>query len=491
MKHGLLLLNLILAGGTAAASAEIAYKPIGTGYMTDDMITQLLDCHPVTYEVEILQAEDDSPYYRVMAPYGEAFAQALEQTAGLALSDGQYDGAGVCHIDIDASNPDDVIFHKTMTGVDFGSGEIFIGINSMYEMVLRDDKFTAPIMGMAVGIGDSAVAANRRGKFRIALPGAVLDDFSLSIVPDSHCLTDRYFRGRLDVGADVAEVRYKVLAEWQEDEIMTAVQLIAQGAPVFDVRGEFGYTMGDSTKETLVAVAFDHDGNTVGYDWCTYYYIDEDNDGWSDCGEASFTDGFLQDMISNIPSQTTVCTMQRSETREGVFRLVNPYAGLQEYPALNAGHEDHNHYIYINAEDPECIYIEESPIGMSTDQYGLMRVSSEVHYYLQAGFELEECKELEMGAIVEDGVMTFPEEALIFSMLGYDNGDWYIADSQGLTEIRLPEAFSFESSVKTSDASAPATPRFYNMHGQPIQTPAPGQIVICLEGNKATKHIVR
>ena len=118
--------TLLIAAFTAfitvqnAAADEIVYKSLGMGWMTDDMITDLLDWQPVTYQVEIQQAQYDSQFYRVVAPYGKAFADAVEAVNGKILTPEQYDSEGKCYIDIDATDPENVIFHKTMTGFDIG-----------------------------------------------------------------------------------------------------------------------------------------------------------------------------------------------------------------------------------------------------------------------------------------------------------------------------------------------------------------------------------
>ena len=491
--------TLLIAAFTAfitvqnAAADEIVYKSLGMGWMTDDMITDLLDWQPVTYQVEIQQAQDDSQFYRVVAPYGKAFADAVEAVNGKILTPEQYDSEGKCYIDIDATDPENVIFHKTMTGFDIGSGEVFIGINSRLNVTFKDGKFTAPILGIAVGIGESAIAANRRGKFRIVLPGIELNDYAMSLEPASQCLTDRTFKGTLNVGSDIDLVKYTVVPDMQEDEMLNYVELVAEGGATFTPRGEFTYEMDDVAKETLIMVAFNSDGEQVGYDWCTYYFIYEDPDGWNDCGEAEFTDGILQDLIANIPSQTTKCMLQESKAEPGRYRLVDPYAGIKEYTALNAKHKDHHHYIYINATYPECIYIEESPIGLESGVYGLMRVNSYVNYFLATGEAIEDCAELGLGAIVEDGVMTFPEEALMFSMLKYDNGDWYITNSAGETKIVLPEGFDITSSVSEiavgSDADAPV--EYYDLQGMKIIEPQAGKLYIKRQGSTVSKLIVR
>lgn len=487
----------VAAVGTICMAAdegqsEITYKSIGQGWMTDDMVTGWYGYLPVTYAVEIQQAQDDSPFYRVIAPYGQAFADAMKKVNNVALKAGQYDSEGKCYIDIDATDPNNAIFHKTMTGCNWGDGEMYIGINTRYEMTLVDKVFRAPMLGIAVGDDTGAIAGNRRGKFRIVLPGGKLDDYDVKVTPESQCLTERTFKATVSIGQDVAEARYYVFPDMQEDEIVKTVQTIAEQGPVFKPRGEFSYEMGKVKKETFILVALDGQGDIVGYDWCTYYFIDDNADNWTDCGMAEFTDGFLQSVISNIPSQTTKCMLQQNKENPKRYRLVNPYSGLKEYAALNKGHEGHNHYIDINAEDPECIYIEESPIGMESSVYGMMRVSSAVDYYLHAGFDIEDCKELEYGAVVENGVMTFNEEALLVSLLKYENGDWLITDPEGVTTIKLPEGFDITtavSDIKTDDSAAPV--EYYNLYGVKLKQPAAGQVCIRRQGSKVTKEIIR
>lgn len=493
MKKCFTLAAAIVAMTAQNVSAEeIEYKTLGMGWMTDDMITQLLNWEPVTYQVEIQQAEDDSPFYRVIAPYGQAFADAIEAVNNKILAPEQFDSEGKCYIDIDASDPDDVIFHKTMTGFDLGEGELFIGVNSSYNLTLRDGVISGPVLSVAVGMGESAVAANRRGKFRIVMPGVEIPDYEVTITPENHCLTDRTFKGNLKLGEGVTTARYAVVAEMQEDEMMDYVKTIAKEGGVFTWRDDFSYEMDEVTKETLIVVGLNASDDMVGYDWCTYYYIDENPEGWKDCGMAEFTDGFLQDLISNIPSQTTECMLQESIDEPGRYRLVDPYAGIEEFGALSAKHKDHHHYIYINATEPECIYIEESPIGMESSQYGLMRVSSQTYYWLVAGAMIEECIELELGGIIEDGVLTFPEEALMFSMLKFDNGDWWMTDSEGITAIKLPEGFDMTTgieSIKVETVEGGAV-EYFDLQGIKVANPQAGKLYIKRQGVKSAKVVM-
>ena len=470
---------------------EGEYKSLGTGTMTDDMVAPLYSYQPVTYAVEIEQNVDNPDFYRILTPYGQAFADAMLDVNGVTLRDGQYDKDGKCAIDICVSDPDDVYFAVTPTGCDWGSGEMSIGINSRYNVTFKDGVISAPILAIAVVDDDGAYAMNRNGRFRIVLPGAESADYTLSLDVSS-CFTDRTVHGVLSRGADVATVRYTVIPDFQEDEILGVLADVAEAGGIFDIVGGFTYPMDEVRKETLVVVGLNAAGERVGYDWKTYYYVDQSNDGWEDCGTVTFRDGMLQTFY-NIEPQEVTASLQRNSERPRYLRIVNPYGGHTHFPQYSAGHGDHNHYIYINAEDDECIYLEESPVCLNFG-HGVVRVSSFVHYFIGAGYDIEECKELELGATLEDGVLRFPEESLIISMLGYDNRDWYSVDPASDTYVVMPEGFSFDDSgVEDIVAGAPAdeAPVYYNLQGQRIENPASGTLVIERRGNTVAKRLVR
>lgn len=171
-----------LSGISRAGEGE-EWKSLGLGSMTDDMVTYLYNFKPVTWEVEIFQNSANPALYRIYGPYGENFAAAMYTQNGVLLKQEGYDFEGSKVFDIDATDPKDVIFHKTMIGCDWGSGEMYIGIPTSGHVTFSDGIFSAPIRGVAIGDDDGAVAANTRGKFRICLPEAVGTDFTLEITP--------------------------------------------------------------------------------------------------------------------------------------------------------------------------------------------------------------------------------------------------------------------------------------------------------------------
>lgn len=470
------------------------YKSLGTGSMTDAMLTELHQYLPVTYDVEIQQSVEDPNFYRVIAPYGQAFADAMKAVNNVTLKPGQYDSEGVKVLDIDATDPEDVYFAKTMTGCTWHEedGELYIGIPQSAKVWFRDGVFGAPMRGVAVGDNGGAVAMNVSQQFRIALPGYE-KDFELTLTPKSQCLTTREFVGEIKVGRDIAKVMYATVPNLQEDEMKTYVDNVALDGGEFKVRGEFSYEMANYYKETLIVVGLDKNGEPVAHDWTSYYYIDDDKDNWLDAGEVEFHEALLQ-MFLNIGPQTVKCQLQRHAERPSYLRLVNPYrAHTHWYTGTHDTHNDHNHYIYINAEYPDCIFIEESPLCIDFG-YGMVRIWSMVGYFIGAGYDIEEAAELELGAVFDDDtkLMTFPEEALSLSMMKHDNADWY-SDNNAETYIQFPQNFDINGvdTITVDEDSSNAPVSYYNLQGQRIDNPASGQLVIRRQGSKATKQITR
>ena len=60
-----------------AQGGQWANVYIDQGYMTDDMIAPLYGLDPVTYIVEVQQCAQNQNYYRIIAPYGRAFAEEI------------------------------------------------------------------------------------------------------------------------------------------------------------------------------------------------------------------------------------------------------------------------------------------------------------------------------------------------------------------------------------------------------------------------------
>lgn len=471
----------------ADGAPEGEWTSLGTGLMTDEMVTYLFKLRPLTWEVEILQSVENPNFYRVVAPYGEKFAEALLAQENIRLDEGEYDNEGKCMLTIDTTDPEDVYFPKTYIGCDWGYGEMYIGIPSSAKVYFRDGIFGAPPRGVAVGDDDGAVAANISGRFRIVLPGVEATDFALEITPSSPCYPTLQASNSITIGGDIASIKYTIGYNLQEDEMVSYYKQVAARGYDYTMEPELEYEMSGERKETIIMVGFDYNGNEVAYAWASYYYIPDETDDWMSLGEADFTDDAPGVLISNMEPVTYKVEIQEHKYRKGYYRLVNPYDSKYPYHTNpDRYHTDHNHYVYINAEDPDLVYIEESPMGCDWG-YGAMRISSYVQYFLDAGYDMEEIVELEMGGTLENNVISMPEESVLFSMLGYESGDWYESNLSGEFSVVIPKSGVEEIISSDSENAAPV---YYNLQGIRVEKPSKGEVYIMRKGSTVRKVVM-
>lgn len=482
MKKFLLLSSALFCALSGTATNWVS---LGTGTMTDEMVSTMIRVRSLTYQVEIQKDADNEGMYRVVAPYGKAFADAAK-AAGIKLSESQYDAAGVKYMDIDATNPAEVYIGQTWTGVDLGKGEIFVGITTKGNVTLEDGNFLGTLGGMAVGIGNSALACNDRGLFQITLPGSTPVDYSVTLKANSNCLNDTDFVVTPTLGADLRNTYYAIYPWLQEDEIPDMVDEVASEGLAYDGAINLDGQFDEAEKITVVAVGTDAFGDIRGYDFVTLYYVPVEEGQWETLGTGQYTEDLLTTLF-NVPTVTMDVVIEESKAEPGRYRVVDPYA---QYPGNTdtSLHKGHHHYIYLNATNPDRIYIEESPLGIDFG-YGMCRVSSYPNYFYQAFEDWEDVDELEMYGEYDPETRTFSfmETSVLFSMLGFDNGDWYESNSNGEFAIVLPANTGIDGVTTSEEAKT----IYYNLQGQRVDNPAKGSVVIERRGDKSTKRIVR
>ncbi len=141
-----------------------------------------------------------------------------------------------------------------------------------------------------------------------------------------------------------------------------------------------------------------------------------------------FFDDVICPLYGGSPSAAEV-TVEESASRPGFFRLVNPYSAENtvnfiggipsEITFLNI-----DHYIQIDARNPEAVYIPLSSLGM-------LFLESEA--YLAT---IDPSQESLLGKM-EDGIITFPAKSLIF-VTDLAAGSGYYANTNGMFKVILP-----------------------------------------------------
>lgn len=170
---------------------------------------------------------------------------------------------------------------------------------------------------------------------------------------------------------------------------------------------------------TLVAVSYKADAtgtySAEAYDWITfdYKFLTDENAGWKSLGYVLYTDGYMGS-IWGFEEPTYYVELQENNSTPGYYRLVNPYGA--DYPYNDFGDWDYNvnSYLYIHAENPECVYIAQSPQTMDWG-YGEYTFYSLAGYLVDAGYSETDVIEEEANGTLADGKITFPEGTLLYA----------------------------------------------------------------------------
>lgn len=151
------------------------YVLLGKGLIRDDIITTLFSVDNVEWEVEIYENTNQPGFiflknaYTSLYPYNEPGDYVTEDK----------------YFVVNIADPNQVIIPSQGLGMDWNPtayGEFIVGTAA--PGTLKDNIITFPVKGLLVGMmiyseGNFGWYANTNGLFRIALPGAVLTDFTM------------------------------------------------------------------------------------------------------------------------------------------------------------------------------------------------------------------------------------------------------------------------------------------------------------------------
>lgn len=190
-----------------------------------------------------------------------------------------------------------------------------------------------------------------------------------------------------------------------EDEIKAIVKEMEEDEnPTFETAsGTFKFPVTEEDYYTLITVGYDEGYNPVCYNVFRFYVeingVDW-NAGWISLGKIKYTDGFFAGAYYN-DAYTWLAEIQENNDYPGYYRVVKPYA---DAPFASEWDIERGHYyVYIDATDPDDVWVDVSYIC-----YGAYVAS------------------LTSGKMA-DGKITFPANSLGF-FGGYDekgNQIWY------------------------------------------------------------------
>lgn len=255
------------------------------------------------------------------------------------------------------------------------------------------------------------------GEEYIQLAGYYVPDYS---VETSYCgvLTDASgnVSAQLSVsitGQDVAKV-VGVVMEGDADADAVAEAIKAGELEAAEL--ENGYNnlaIGDKTGSLqAVVVVFDAEDNIQAVKSSNFEYYGGGKSPWKSLGKGYFTDDAVLTMFFNAEAPAYEVEIQEHTEKPGYYRLVDPYTeGVYPYtseslekPLAPAGK-----YLYVDATDPEAVYVEEQEVGMDWG-YGAMTLQSVGYDYLAYyGPDMfETIKSKGFFGSVNEGVISFP-----------------------------------------------------------------------------------
>ena len=460
----------------------------------------ILDCEyksGIAWEIDVEQSAEHPSCYRVK-PYFEGnpscpklpeiantyiYIHAENEmevyTSKVLFLNNQGKGYKVVHRAVDGDEPDYAYYGTLEDNI------ITFPANSHY----------ATIVGIS---GAGSVLTNTAGKFCIALPGADLKDYFVEAVHtvcaqstgDGFCRFPIILNGGADVAGAVvaAEAGRKKLSEVNPEDYNDGV--------VYP-RDFFGFQMNmnfpmvaemfGTNRWSLIMLAKDNAGNFHDFSISTFFTPEKDNE-WEDYAKAEFTDLIVSPSYCSY-NPTYQVTVQKKRGTKGQLRVVNPYLKNPELGTdYMTGHTDHNHYLYVNADDPDYVYIEESAAGLDMG-FGDLCNSSEIGSLLNDGLTIEEIKAqgVQGGTLDGDNVV-FPDFALKFFETKFKDG--VLQDGVGGQLLHITEYLSGIEDV-TADTDLNAPVRYYNLHGVEVAEPTAGELYIKVQGTKATKIIAQ
>ena len=230
---------------------------------------------------------------------------------------------------------------------------------------------------------------------------------------------------------DLDSYAYKVVPGTLGDEdIKNAVaEIEAEEEPTLirDTEYYISYTPEEEGDYTLVAVGYDEKNEKV-YD--TYFNFTfstvQAASEWEKLGEAIYTDGFLYPFYGGqIGGETWNVDVEQHKTTPGRYRIVNPYrSGI--WPNGYEGWDlPGKHYIVVNAENPEAVYLEQTELGIElSPNDGAISVWSMAGLYVENGNDLQDVADAGYCGKLEDGVITFPGLTLLMRFASDKEGNW-------------------------------------------------------------------
>ena len=325
-----------------------------------------------------------------------------------------------------------------------------------------------------VSVGDPSAgyyAGNKNGATKIMLPGSSFKDMTIA-VSNASCFDDNKIKFTVKPGSDVESYALGIYKGDIQANASNFAIVAKNGQKL--TKTQTSLTTDLSTSDdgiyTILAVSLNADGTAAEGARGLVFVTGNDKDYDPVEGKAKYTDDIMNSLYQQFTTPEYEVAIEKSTTKDGLYRLVNPYAAPYANASKNKHVGTHNHYLVLDCSDPDKVELVESAIGYELGDGAVTVTSNET-------------------GTLKDGVITFPTKGLIARELNYNDAAWYYANSNGTFKVVLPASMGVADSFAEADADAPA--EYFSLQGVRVDNPAPGQLVIRRQGSKVQKMIVR
>lgn len=546
----------------AAEQAEASdWQTIGECAYTDDLATTFWSVGAQTFNVTVQEDALHPGMYRIIDPWKNypaperAAIENHEDNPGRLLTGEEY------YILIDATNPEKVKIKPSPIGI-------------VYEPIKTDNYVQPPLTtqqhrnctayGKSELIGKYNISAdaadkacgtlvegvirfpqrqaiyiisenaddpddldwhigNKFGEFQLVLTGTTVPvnyDFSV-VTKTAYCPSEAGNYQFYVLGDEnIPVLRYAVVYEWPDHPI-AADECIKTGKNIRPDDVVVVSTKGMPTRCAHVYImAADAEGNIKKAQYFEVFNPDFEAEEWEPYSDGTMTEGFLSSLYPTLFKSADIpVQIEKHKTKKDYYRVVNPYENYAEAAQyLTYGH-GHDHCLYINASDPDNVYIERSTLGLEVleselyighDWSDLLWMWGSDDYQSDKEFFEMYYGVTSSGSTLKDGVLTFaPSAGLYLSLSGgalYDTNvnpnpdfdyDAYMAAQAAGTSYDvapyLPGTFKLvinklaEGENAIQGIQADGTPAaIYDLQGRRVTAPAaPGLYII--NGKKILK----
>ena len=481
-----------------AKASEGDWKSLGKGLFRDDLVTTLFIVENYEFEVEVQENTATPGLYRLVSPY-----------KNYPLSPASF--TGDTYMEINATEPDKVYFHGYDTGMNWGSGSMYINsiAGDYYEKngnltqavseglcgTLADGEITFPKRSLLISANHEEGIyqyANSSGKFRVRLPGAPNLDVTISLKGVTEKDGKYFVSTNFSFSSDVEKVKVAMLEGSYTSEMATSIADGTTPSTELAQSGEYLFPYEQDGQFSFVAVPYyKGEAKKAAYltDELTFLH-----EGWKDLGTAMYTDGYLADCenpIEGIEVKTTEVSVQESTEKPGLFRLVDPY-GLNYYYSNDQNYDtSRRYYMEIDATDPNRVFIHKMENGCGLEfSFGRLMLWSRAARYLEDGETAAQVDARGVFGKRENNVITFPPKALYLQFIDVPYTSLYWANMTGKFKLVLPESTGISNTEGTNLANTPT--EYFTIEGIKVNGSnlAPG-IYVKKQGSKSTKMIVR